>query len=602
MTISKITFHKPNVAFITQLIFLCLLLSLETTTAQIPFSITFKNTKTVDFFSKNIKIPIVVQDSFEGNSILRGALRTCQQLGYLAAAFDSVNFSKERMTAQFYLGERYLWANLRNGNIEAAWLEQVGFRERLLDGKPLVVRELFDFENKLLVYAENNGYPFAQVWLDSISVEEGNVSAALMMKTGRVFQFDTLEIIGFAKISPLFLQNYLDLKQGQPFSRAQFLRIQPRLTELPYLTLREAPKARFSDVGKAIVSLLLDNRKASQWDFLVGVQPTTLPDGAQKFSVTFNGKADFQNLLGKGERFFANFENLRPQSPRLNVKATYPFIFNLPFGFDGAFDLYKRDTTYLETYTNLGAQYLLGGSDYIKLFWQNYRANNLLINELEIVARRQLPPTLDVNTNMVGLELARQKLDYRFNPRRGFAFILRGGAGLRQVRKNLEIVNLGFENLYDTVALRNFQYRLEAKADYYLPVLRRATVKLSANIGSLLTAAPIAQNEQYRIGGNRLLRGFDEESLFATRYAIGTVEYRLLVGRNSYFYTFGDFGFVQNFTQKLRIQDTPLGFGAGMTFETRVGLFGVTLALGRQLSNPIDFRNVKTHFGYVSLF
>jgi len=50
------------------------------------------------------------------------------------------------------------------------------------------------------------------------------------------------------------------------------------------------------------------------------------------------------------------------------------------------------------------------------------------------------------------------------------------------------------------------------------------------------------------------------------------------------------------------LRDQPFGFGAGMTFETRAGIFGISYALGRQLNNPIDFRTGKIHFGYVSLF
>ena len=60
--------------------------------------------------------------------------------------------------------------------------------------------------------------------------------------------------------------------------------------------------------------------------------------------------------------------------------------------------------------------------------------------------------------------------------------------------------------------------------------------------------------------------------------------------------------YIQNKTRTYENNDIPLGFGAGMTFETNVGLFGVTLAVGRQQAQIVDFRNVKTHFGYVSLF
>jgi hypothetical protein len=50
------------------------------------------------------------------------------------------------------------------------------------------------------------------------------------------------------------------------------------------------------------------------------------------------------------------------------------------------------------------------------------------------------------------------------------------------------------------------------------------------------------------------------------------------------------------------VTDWPYGFGAGISFETSAGVFGVSLAYGKQLGNPIDFSAPKVHFGYVSLF
>jgi hemolysin activation/secretion protein len=99
-----------------------------------------------------------------------------------------------------------------------------------------------------------------------------------------------------------------------------------------------------------------------------------------------------------------------------------------------------------------------------------------------------------------------------------------------------------------------------------------------------------------------LLRGFDERSVFATRYVVLTLEYRLLIGQNSYLYAFTDGGYLEDVTTSTRRFNKPLGFGAGLTFETKVGLFGFSLALGKLQDNPVDFRNVKTHFGYVNLF
>ncbi|MDZ7881235.1 MAG: hypothetical protein U5L45_26470 [Saprospiraceae bacterium] len=569
-------------------------------------------------------------DSTSTAQILRGGILALQRKTWLEASVDSVVFKTiiqrknneknkrkdnekdtlKQALVHWHLGKPYKWGKLRNGNMDAAFLAQIGFREGVLNEKPLLATAIFDIEDQLLIYAENNGYPFARVWLDSIVAKNGDVSAALMLRTGAVFVIDSIRTEGSAKINLAFLQNYLDLRKGMVFSREKVLKTSQRLAELPYLTEKKRPSVSFTDIQTTRLTLFLENKKASQWDFLVGIQPTTTADGTQKFLVTLNGKADFQNVLGRGERLFLNFENVRPESPRLNIKVTYPFILNLPFGFDGAFDLYKRDTTYIEIRSNMGGQYMLGGSDYVKLFWQNYKANNLLINGLQIISTKKLPATLDVTTNMLGIEGQRQTFDYRFNPRRGFLGILRGSAGIRQVYRNNDILALidpnnlkfDFSKLYDTVTFRSFQYRIDLKADIFLPIQKRATLKMGITSGILLTPSPISQNEQYRLGGSRLLRGFDEESLFATRYAVGTLEYRLLLGRNSYLYAFTDAGYIQNLTRTNRSFNTPIGVGGGITFETRVGLFGVSLAVGKQAENPFDFRNVKTHFGYVSLF
>ena len=579
--------------------------------AQLSMQVVFENEKDSLFFIKNQPdFSKKLTDSAAVVSLLRGVTGSFHKQAYLESSFDFISKKDSILILKFHLGNRYEWAQLRNGNVSEAFLAQVGYREKLFENKAFIYSEIVDIEEKLLSYAEDNGYPFAQVWLDSLMIQNSQISAALMMKTGAIFKFDTINTEGSVKISSTYLQNYLELKKGAFFSRSKILQISRRLADLPFLSERKNPTITFKENNTATINLFLENKKASRWDFLVGVQPNTTTNGSQKFTITFNGNADFQNLLGLGERIFANFENLRPQSPRLNLKVTYPYILNFPFGFDGSFDLYKRDSVYIETHLNLGAQYMLGGNDYLKLFWNNYKSNNLIINALQITQTKQLPATLDISTNTFGLELSKQKLDYRFNPRRGWSLILRGSAGVRQVRKNSDILNLkdssdstfNFSKLYDTLSLKNFQYTISSQSAYYVPFLKRGVLKIGIQGGFIFTTSPISQNEQYRIGGNRILRGFNEESIFASRYAVGTLEYRFLLGRNSYLYAFGDVGYVEDVTRTTRRYDTPIGFGAGITFETKVGLFGFTLAAGREQGNPIDFRNTKTHFGYVSLF
>ncbi|MBL0343162.1 MAG: hypothetical protein IPP71_21210 [Bacteroidetes bacterium] len=50
------------------------------------------------------------------------------------------------------------------------------------------------------------------------------------------------------------------------------------------------------------------------------------------------------------------------------------------------------------------------------------------------------------------------------------------------------------------------------------------------------------------------------------------------------------------------LSDTPFGFGAGITFETKLGIFSFNYALGKEFDNPIRFKAAKIHFGLINYF
>jgi hypothetical protein len=50
------------------------------------------------------------------------------------------------------------------------------------------------------------------------------------------------------------------------------------------------------------------------------------------------------------------------------------------------------------------------------------------------------------------------------------------------------------------------------------------------------------------------------------------------------------------------VHDTPMGFGTGITFETKLGIFSLNYALGKEFNNQIVFRAAKIHFGLINYF
>ena len=557
-------------------------------------------------FQKNITdTSLVVKE-------LESILTQLHSQSYLEASFDSLARQDSLFMAWLHVGPTYEWANLANGNVDEEFLDRSGFRERLFRGKAVRFDEILKLQERLLEQAENNGFPFASVRLDSLQWEDEfskaadqkpGVSAWIFMDKGRLVFFDSLNVEGDVKISNSYLRSYLGIRQGEPYSRRKVLKIRSRLRELPFLKEKKNATVSFWE-DQASVQLYIEKKKASRFDFLLGVLPDNGRPG-EKVLITGTFNAEFQNQFGLGERIYAAFERLRPQTQRLEVAFAYPYILDLPFGVDLKFNQYKRDSTYTDIVGEFGVQYLFEGGSYLKAFW-NTTASNLISVDTNAIRQGRFPEQLDVKNNAFGLEGNWQQLDYRFNPRKGWAVLLKGSAGTRQIRQNQAILNVA-ENFYDTLPGKTFRFVLDGKVERYFPLMERSAVKLAARSGVIFSEEKIYQNEQYRIGGNPGarpgLRGFDEESIFATLFSVLTLEYRLIIGQNSWFYLFGDYGYVEDRRSgKPNRFDHPLGLGGGITFETGAGVFGISLAAGRRDGTPFDLRNPKVHFGYVSIF
>lgn len=583
-----------------------------------------------------------IPDSASLAPFCRDLLLHFRQASFLAASLDSLQrvpeiktpvsdtladrlrlpFTHPFYTAKFFTGPAMRWLQLRPADPydDDDWLQSAGFREKLFTEKPLRHDALIKLEEAILKQAENNGYPFAQVWLDSIQVHpDGGVMAVLQIDRGRFFTFKQLKINGEVKLPDAYLPNFLGLKAGSPYSRAQVLRIRDQLRSLLFVELNGNPTVTFSGKnavlpgqpgGEATVNLFLQKKKASRFDFVIGVLPR--PDATDgKLLLTGSLSAAFQNALNLGERFAVEFERLKPETQKLDVQASVPYLLGSPFGVDGRLNIFRRDSTWVDAQSDLGISYLFTGGDYVKLLWENKSSSLQKVDTLTVIQSHRLPPNLDFRQNGYGGEIGFTRLDYRFNPRQGWAVQIRALAGFNTVKRNNQIENLrdpddpsfDFASLYDTVAVRQTRFRLEGRTETYLPLFQRTTLKLAVRGGGIFSKKPVYNNEQYRLGGNKLLRGFDEESLFATRYVVATAELRLLIGLNSYFAAFADYGYLENVTNTTQVFLHPLGIGAGLTFETQAGIFGISLAAGkRDKAEPLDFRALKFHIGYVSLF
>ncbi|MGB0930326.1 MAG: BamA/TamA family outer membrane protein, partial [Chitinophagales bacterium] len=586
------------------LIFLLLTTSLTAQTHSLKILPTDTDTTNLNQILTDYDYPKQFTNTLEAKKILPNILSQLQNRGYIAASFDSLQSDSLRTLAYLYLGNKYHWLQLKNGNVEAKGLAQIGFRERLFSNSQNVqIEGIKVLKEKLLQYAENNGYPFAAVQLQNVNIgENGGVSAELWIEKNDLVVIDSILTTSNVSISERYLQNYLGIKSGQPYDESALQKTSIRINELPFLEEVYAPRVTFVR-DKAKVRLFLKNKKASQLNLLLGVIPRSAPQTG--FEVTGEGKINLQNTLGQGEVIEADFRSYPNSATELKLHALYPYLPLLPLGIDGRFELFRKDTLFQDVKSFLAVQYLFEGNNYLKAFLENTSSNLLSVNESQIINRQELPNTLDVRRNLYGLEYNWEQLDYRLNPRKGTFLNLKGAIGNKRVKENnaiLEIAetqpNLDFKAQYDALNENPVRYRLQYEIGKYWKLGDRVTFKNSL-AGGIQSKRDTLQNELFRIGGNKLLRGFDEQSILSVAYHVLSLELRLLTSQNAYLFTFWDGALTQNETA---VTDIPFGFGGGVTFQTKAGVFGLTYALGREQGNRVNLRAGKVHFGYVNYF
>ncbi|WP_127128615.1 ShlB/FhaC/HecB family hemolysin secretion/activation protein [Pseudoflavitalea rhizosphaerae] len=563
------------------------------------------------FIRDSLKLQSNFKDRQKCEEYVRKIPAILQQRGYPVVSVDSERYDSTEATIELYVGASLRWAYLNTDSIDKRILDAVAWNRKDFEYKRIDMLKVQELQEKILDHLENSGYPFAKVLLDSIGLQGEEFSAMLRVEKGPMYKIDSIRNNGKANLSSNYLQHYLGILNGSIYQKKKLQLISQRLRELPFVEEERPWDLTLLGEG-SILNVYLKPKKSSQVNVLIGLLPDNNNNGAaqsSKLLVTGEATVNLKNALGGGELIGLNWQQIQPKSPRLNLAFQQPYLFNSPFGMNAAFDLFKKDSSFLNISFLLGAQYAVSTGNTGSVFIQNTRSNLLTVDTNAVKNEKKLPPEADVSAVNLGVNYEWYNTDYRFNPRKGTDLFISASAGTRKIRKNNVIVKLkdqsnpefDYNSLYDTFQLNSYQFRVKAVASQYFKLTRVSTLKMAFN-GGWFQSPDIFRNELFQIGGYKLLRGFDEESIYASSYAVGTSEYRYLLGQNSFLFAFIDFGWARSDSRNIKVNNTFLGTGIGMAFETKAGIFNISYAVGKRDDTKFNLRQAKIHLGYVNYF
>lgn len=572
----------------------CFMFWLQTSVAQ-KLQLVIITKETQPLTAINLSTKKIIGDSIRLHTQAQQLIFSLISKGFISASLDSFYVQKDSAFAIIFIGEQYRWKQLQlSPAIES---DVKGLNENFSS-----ITDYLQVPQKLLQHYKNNGYPYAQVFFDSVSIKNNEVSAVLKANKGFAYTIDSLRILGTTKISNRFLQYYLDILNGSPYSEKKLQTIGNKLQQLPYLTSYKNWDVQLL-AKAAIVNLYLEPKKVNRFDAIIGFLPSNTQTRGNLL-LTADAKLNLQNAFGGGEYVNIVWQQIQPQSPRIELAFEKPYFLRSKFGLATSFNLYKRDSSFLNVDFKIGASLLQNAITKTTVYFENNSSRIIEPDTISIILNKRLPQNLDVNNSSLGVQFQLQKTNNIFLPTKGFELVINFVGGVKTIKRNSIITNIktgsfNYNSLYDSLPNNNYHLRFLAKYNHYFKLSKQTVLKTGINAGIIQTPL-LLSNEQFRIGGFKVLRGFDEENIFTNAYAVSSLEYRLLINSGSYFFGFIDAAVANN--KLSNITNNFIGTGLGLALQTKQGLLNVSFALGKRNDLPFNFRENKIHIGLLNNF
>ena len=387
----------------------------------------------------------------------------------------------------------------------------------------------------------------------------------------------------------------MGIRLGNRYDQRLVDAVVPKLRKLPYLKLSKPPILTFQN-SEAKVLLEVEKRRVNSIDGIIGF----LPNSSRDRGLLLTGQFDLElfNPFTSGKHIGIHWRRLREETQTLELQYDHPNLFGSAISLESDFNFLKQDSTFNRRVLGFDLSIDLGMNSSFGLITSF--TNTDLIATSQFQNSNLLPDILDFKLTRYGLRYGLNTLDDVVLPRTGQRIELIASVGNKVIKENAELSN----ELYSNLDMKTLQYQYDLDIEQYLVLGSKTTFFSSLHLG-WLSSPNLFQNDVYRIGGLKSIRGFNEASFFATRFAYTNLESRFYLDESSYLLLFSDFGYIEERFVRQENEDAnwALGFGTGISFATNTGIFNFVYALGTSNSTgAINFSQSKIHFGFTTRF
>ncbi|MDX1627172.1 MAG: hypothetical protein R3345_00650 [Fulvivirga sp.] len=533
---------------------------------------------------------MTARDTLDMVRQVNGHLTNLHAEGYLLASVINTKTVHDSLHRVYLAkGELFEWAGLKKGNLSDLLINKAGFREKFYRQRPFKPAELAAFYKRILNQSERNGYPFAQVGLDSVQIENNKIRAAIDYQPGPLITFDSLVVRPDVSVKKAWLQTYLQIVPGQPFNQAVVDQLDEKIDDLNFLSMDSLPGITFQN-EQATVYLHVKKVPVNTIDGIVGFLPNEKADGSMLITGEFD--MSLYNLFNSGKGLGVHWQSLKPESQLLEIAYRHPNLLHSPLHFESSFYLLKEDTTFLNRKGVFRLRYAPGAHG-LGFFTRLESSRLLGTTETALTTNAAIS---DFNVNYYGLNYSYKKMSRRGVPR-GIQSFIELAIGDKEVKQN----NLLPPDAFDRLARKSTQYFMQGRLQWLSPVGKKLGLSTTIEGGKLINDN-LFLNDLFRVGGLNSLRGFNENFFFASDYGLLSMELRYYYSYDSFLFIFYDQSYLYYNLGENIFEDYPLGVGAGLSLSVGKGQLNLVYALGRSAEQPMSINLSKFHFGYTAKF
>ncbi len=535
---------------------------------------------------------IYIENATDNSAEFRKKLSTkWQQRGYLLAVADSVNPKKIRIDkGPFFDSLTVLW-NSPEG--------KTNFKTTASD--------LLAFTEKWLLDAENSGYPFSSVKYTLANQTDTGISIYAEAQSGEKYNLDTL-VFKDLELSATFLKWTAGVKPGEPYNHAAIKLLESRLNGIEGFTVFGSSVLRVID-NKLSVFVPVQKPVRDQLTGLVGI--ATVPNGKPIFTGEATGT--FYNMFRSGVASHFEWRSYRARSQEMKLNVSVPYFLSLPFitRINVAYE--KFDTIYSSFTRGLYLRFPLGtrsgfviGAAFTDRYSISYDINSVKLF-------RALPANPASRNSMYQMGFERSNLVPGRLNLKGWQAEISAGIGSRRFFRDPEIeaitwtnISGNSENIYDSLdrigQFRVTRYRVSLKFNGFIKLRSWLVLRTGADVMQYRAPA-IFFNELDRFGGIKNLRGFNEQSIFASEFYMGTLELRFVSKNTGYIGPFYHLAWYKDASATtIPGSGTLHGLGIQSAVQTAAGVLQMAWALGKSGTQPMALNQSRFHIGISSSF